>query len=500
MLRSSITLGRIRGVPVGLHWSLLAIAGLLAWILATSRFPALAPGLAAGHYWSVAAVAVAVFFGSVLVHELAHALVARRHGVGTTRITLWLLGGVAELDREAPSPRAELRIAAAGPLASLGVAGLLAAVAVAVAGTGAFGMLPEALAWLALINVVLAVFNLIPAAPLDGGRILAAVLWRRHGDRLRAHEQATTAGAVVGWGIVGLGAGELVLGATSGLWTMLVGWFVVSSARGRAGVHRRPSCPRRAASPTSPAPAPAPGRSSQRSPWAAASTGGSATTTCSSSTASTAPWVRSPPPCCGLCRPQPETTTMEQLARPASALVPARGDEQVVDVLTRAGREGAAGIVLVDDQGRALGTVGRADLQRALQRGAPPDHPDHPDHSTPDHSDHPDRPDRRVTTADSVSVHDRRLRCPVRRHHRGRRRRRRHPRRRRQGQRHHPRHDRRPARRTRPGRGRRHRRHRRPRAARQVLRRVRPVGDAVEHGGRRDLLRAGGGWRCASTR
>lgn len=232
MGRSSIRLGRIFGIPVGLDWSLLVIAGLLTVSLAADRFPDQFPGEPTGAYWVVGLATAGIFFASVLAHELAHSVVARRHGVGVEGITLWMLGGMAKLDGESPTPRAELLISAAGPGTSVALAGLFAAAAVALGGLGAPELLASALAWLAVINAILAVFNLIPAAPLDGGRILASLLWFHHHNRHRAVATAANVGVVFGWGLVGAGGVGWLAGlGFGGLWTALIGWFVVSAAR-----------------------------------------------------------------------------------------------------------------------------------------------------------------------------------------------------------------------------------------------------------------------------
>jgi Zn-dependent protease len=148
-------------------------------------------------------------------------------GVGVKGITLWMLGGVTELDGDAPSPRADGLIAGAGPAASLGMGGL----SVLLAGwVGTSTLIGSALAWLGVASVFLAVFNLLPGAPLDGGRILRAVVWARSGDRARAEEVAGRAGRAVGFGLVGLGLLELALGSAAGLWLALIGWFVISGA------------------------------------------------------------------------------------------------------------------------------------------------------------------------------------------------------------------------------------------------------------------------------
>lgn len=232
MGRGGIRLGRILGIPVAIDWTLLVIAGLLTVSLAGDRYPMEFPGQPVGSYWVVGIVTAAVFFASVLAHELAHSVVARRHGIRVDGITLWMLGGMARLDGEARSPRAEFVIAAVGPGTSLVLAGVFGLGAAAISALGGPGLLGSALGWLALINAILAVFNLIPAAPLDGGRILASVLWSIHGNRDRATATAAQVGVGFGWVLVALGAVSWIVGlGFGGLWTALIGWFVISAAR-----------------------------------------------------------------------------------------------------------------------------------------------------------------------------------------------------------------------------------------------------------------------------
>jgi Zn-dependent protease/CBS domain-containing protein len=235
-----IRLGRIFGIPVAIDWTLLVIAALLTVSLAGDRYPMEFPDSPTGSYWVVGILTSVVFFGSVLAHELAHSLAARRHGIRVDGITLWMLGGVARLDGEAPSPRGEFLIAAVGPGTSVLLAGLFGAGAAAISALGAPGLLGSALAWLAVINAILAAFNLIPAAPLDGGRILASVLWAIRGDRNRAMETAAQVGVVFGWLLVGAGALSWLVGlGFGGLWTALIGWFVISAARAEREFARR---------------------------------------------------------------------------------------------------------------------------------------------------------------------------------------------------------------------------------------------------------------------
>lgn len=224
-------LGRIAGVRVGVHWSVLLIFGLIALGLAAGRLPEAHPDHAWPVYAGVGVATAVVFFASLLAHELAHAVVARRNGVGVDDVVLWLLGGATRLRSEAPSPSAELRISAVGPLVSLGLGVVFALLAAALAAGDAAGLLVEAAAWLAAINVLLAVFNAVPAAPLDGGRLLRALLWWRTGDRLRATAGASAAGRGFGWALVALGLwGFLWTGRFGALWLALVGWFLVAAA------------------------------------------------------------------------------------------------------------------------------------------------------------------------------------------------------------------------------------------------------------------------------
>ncbi|MFF7125628.1 MULTISPECIES: site-2 protease family protein [unclassified Streptomyces] len=231
----TLPLGRIAGVRVGLHWSVLVIVALVTVALAHGRFPAAHPGHSAIAYWALAVVTAVVFLVSLLAHELAHAVVARRNGVQVEGITLWMLGGAARLRGEAPSPAAELRIAGVGPLTSLLAGAVLAGAAVGLEALHASGLVVEAVAWLAAINVLLAVFNALPAAPLDGGRLLRAYLWHRTGDRLKATRGAAAAGRALGWFMVLTGFTDVLFtGDLSGLWPTLIGWFLITAATAEA--------------------------------------------------------------------------------------------------------------------------------------------------------------------------------------------------------------------------------------------------------------------------
>src|SRR6056297_151664 len=233
-MKQSLRLGTISGIPVGVHWGMLLIAGLYLFTLGGQLLPAAVPAAGAGAHWLVAAAGVALFFGSILAHELGHSLVAQREGIRVRAITLWLLGGVAEIERDATTPGAEFRIAAAGPAVSVALAvGFLGSAyawdAFGVVDTGGGpSLVATMLWWLGIVNGFLAVFNLFPAAPLDGGRILTSVLWWRSGDPYRARGQAARAGQGLGLALVGLGAWQITSGA--GFWLLILAWFLYSGA------------------------------------------------------------------------------------------------------------------------------------------------------------------------------------------------------------------------------------------------------------------------------
>jgi Zn-dependent protease len=231
VLNDSFRLGRLRGISIGVHWSVVFIGGLLAWGLATRILPTAAAGQPAAAYWAAGIVVAAAFFVSLLAHELAHAFFAVRAGIRVEGITLWLLGGVAKLDGDAPTPGHDLRIAASGPLVS-GLLGLgFGGLAIWLSTTGVAPLLAEAATWLARVNLMLAVFNLLPGAPLDGGRIVRAVAWRLGRDRLRAALVATRIGRLLGFGLIALGMVELIAGADlGGIWTIVIGLFMTGAA------------------------------------------------------------------------------------------------------------------------------------------------------------------------------------------------------------------------------------------------------------------------------
>lgn len=232
MFSNAVKLFTLDGFDIKLDPSWFLIAALITWTLSNQYFPSLIPELSYASYLMLALVAMLGFFASLLLHEMAHSVVARRFGVQIKGITLFLFGGVAELDTEPTSAKAELWIALAGPALSLALAVVFSILhGVANAVTDAQG-LPTVLGYLATINLIIAVFNLAPAFPLDGGRVLRALLWWRNGDVLRATRAAATSGTVFGYALSALGVFAVFQGAvTSGVWYILIGFFVLGAAR-----------------------------------------------------------------------------------------------------------------------------------------------------------------------------------------------------------------------------------------------------------------------------
>ena len=218
MLRFSLPVGRAVGAAVRIHWTALVIAALLGFALVVDL------GVVVG------TIGVLSFFLAILLHELAHALVARRFGIRTEAIELWGLGGMARLDRDPATPRAEGFIAAAGPVSNAVVGGVAVVAAFGLDAISASRPAVASIAWFAAVNLALAAFNILPGAPLDGGRVVRAVRWSQHGSRYRAMREAAYVGSILGWGLVALGV-SLAITGRSGVWMIVSGLFVAMSAR-----------------------------------------------------------------------------------------------------------------------------------------------------------------------------------------------------------------------------------------------------------------------------
>jgi Zn-dependent protease/CBS domain-containing protein len=227
----SMRVGKIAGFELRIHWSTLVIFALLVWSLAAAQLPDEVPGSSEAAYVVAALIAGVAFYVALLAHEVSHALVARHEGIEVHRLTLWILGGIAELRGEPASAGADLRIAGVGPAVSLGLAGVFAVTAALVGLANGPDLAVATIGWLAGINFVIGLFNLIPAAPLDGGRILRAALWAWRGDRTWAAVSAARAGQVFGYLLIGFGLITFFRPGVGGLWFLVLGWFVLNAAR-----------------------------------------------------------------------------------------------------------------------------------------------------------------------------------------------------------------------------------------------------------------------------
>jgi Zn-dependent protease/predicted transcriptional regulator len=231
-LTTSIRIGRVAGVELGLNWSWLIAAGLIVWVLAAGVFPEGNPGLSDGTYVVMAVAAAVAFFACLLAHELGHAVAARHEGVEIDGITLWVFGGVARFKAMFPSAGAEFRIAVAGPLVSLLLGVILLGFVLLVPLPAA---VDGAVHWLGYINLVLLGFNLLPALPLDGGRVLRAALWARKGDFAAATRAAAGLGRGFGQVLIAFGVLTAILGgAIGGIWLAFIGWFLLMAAESEA--------------------------------------------------------------------------------------------------------------------------------------------------------------------------------------------------------------------------------------------------------------------------
>lgn len=226
---TSVKLGKILGIPFGINYSWLIIFAVLTSILSVSFFPSRFPAWPVEAYWLISLAASLIFFGSIVAHELAHSVVSIATGVPVVGITLFIFGGVAQIEREATRPRNEFLVAVAGPLASLVIGVLFYALSLVT------HSLSEALSamsyWLGISNLALAAFNLLPGFPLDGGRALRAIIWSLNGSFLTATRIASICGRICGYGFVLVGLLYILNGAIpDGIWLGVVGWFLDNTA------------------------------------------------------------------------------------------------------------------------------------------------------------------------------------------------------------------------------------------------------------------------------
>jgi Zn-dependent protease len=238
----SIQLARLFGIRIGASPSWFFVLFLMIYYL-SGVFDSALPGYSNDTAYIVAVAGALLFFVSLVLHELGHALVARRNGIRVSSIELWFFGGLAKLSRDPTSPGVDFRISAAGPAVTLVIllacCGALAALGITDLGdalTLSFATTTPAkglLSWLAGINLVVLLFNLLPAFPLDGGRIVRAIAWKVTGDQNRGTRLAARLGQVLAWGLMALGAYVIIRGDTiGGIWFLVLGWFIAQAARG----------------------------------------------------------------------------------------------------------------------------------------------------------------------------------------------------------------------------------------------------------------------------
>lgn len=227
---ASLQLGQFRGIPIFLHWSLGIIFLLLTWSIASGLSPEAFPEIGPSAQWLIGALTAALYIASILAHELGHATVAQRLGVKVRRITLLVFGGIAELETESETARAELRIAVAGPVVSL-VLGVVFLVLSGLAILLDQPAIEAPLVYLGVANLLLAIFNLVPGYPLDGGRILRAIVWQRTGSKAKADQRAAQSGQVVGFAFFTIAVFLILQGQfLTGLWLLALGWFIQNNS------------------------------------------------------------------------------------------------------------------------------------------------------------------------------------------------------------------------------------------------------------------------------
>lgn len=226
----AIRLGRIAGIEINLDWSWLVILALFTGSLATGHFPQTVPGLSSIAYLGAGSLASLLLFASVIAHELGHSLVARRYGVPVKDITLFIFGGVSSLEREPKTPGAEFLIAVIGPVVSLVLGIVFWLLSLPLRGISPLGF--SLFNYLGTANMALAIFNLLPGFPLDGGRVLRAILWRVTGNQQRATRGAVRTGQVLALLFILIGVWQFYNGDFfGGIWIGFIGWFLFSAAQ-----------------------------------------------------------------------------------------------------------------------------------------------------------------------------------------------------------------------------------------------------------------------------
>lgn len=354
-------IGRVRGIEIRVNWSVAIVGWLIAWSLATQMLPEMAEGRSETAYWVAGVIATIGFFAALVAHELGHSLVAQTNGVGVSSITLWVLGGLARLEKQPETPDVAMRIAAAGPAVSVacGVVGLAAASVTS-------GLAAAVLVWFGSINLLLAGFNLLPAFPLDGGRVYQAWLWKRGRSQDEATAKAASLGSGIGLAMVWLGVIEILFaGLLGGLWLMAIGWFIREASIAEPRGVRRQSMLRRftAADVMTPNPESVPGsRSIERFVDDVVVMGRHAAYPVRDETQETVGLVelksvQATP------RTAWPTTSVEAVMKPISE-IPVAAPEDTVEVLVRSMEEHTATRALIMDGELLAGIVSPSDIAR----------------------------------------------------------------------------------------------------------------------------------------
>lgn len=367
MLSSSVTFMKVRGIPIGAHWSWVFVFGLIAWTLISYLFPSAYPGLSQASYVGMGTIAAVVFFASILLHELGHAFRAMKEGMEIDGITLWLFGGVARFSGMFPSAGAEFRIAVAGPIVSV----VLAAIFLGGAEGGAAQGWPVAvtgvLDYLGRINAIVVGFNLVPALPLDGGRMLRAWLWYRRGNFTSATLSAARGGRAFAYFMIG--AGVLLFftgGATSGLWMVFLGWFLLQAVQAEASFAflRQVFRDFKVRDLMTPDPVTVPRHTSVNS-FLDEYVGARGHSTYPVVDQDRVAGLISLRMAGAVPREERDSLTVGEVMLSGEELPTVSPEDQMLDVLTRM-REGPGRAVVVDD-GRVAGIISTSDLARAVQ-------------------------------------------------------------------------------------------------------------------------------------
>jgi Zn-dependent protease len=362
-------LGSVLGFEIRIDHSWFLIFFLILWTLSAGVFPASHPGLDSGVYLAMGFIGTLLFFASLLAHELAHSVVARRRGIVVEGITLFVFGGMAHTRTEAETPADEFVIAGVGPLSSLVIAAAFALSASIGAWLGWSPAINGVAAYLAFINVALAVFNLLPGFPLDGGRLFRAAVWRATGDLRKATRWATTGGRWLGYGLMAFGAFAVFFtGVLSGLWLLFIGWFVRTAAEASFAQHvlRESLAGVRAGTLMTPEPVSVPPDCAiqrfvedyvmhgKHRAWPVTSDGRAVGLI-------TLENVRAVP------REQWSIRTVQDVMLPANGVLTVGEGDDMTAVIEKLGKA-ASGRVLVADDGRLVGIITGTDLARWLDR------------------------------------------------------------------------------------------------------------------------------------